>query len=248
MAIPAQDLLQLRVRGAREGEGLEGGEDGTGEVGMPAEALDLRRGGGTGVHGHGRVDDGLVERGIVVMDDAAERHGRRGQRLEQVGGFLTQGVEGLQAGDEGVFALAFEAVPALDVDRVLVVRVVDVRQQDLGRVVIRQTGRFLDVFLVVRGYVEGLVAAAARVLEHGAEELFEHLGHQGVGLVAFGLHVRGRKARDLDDPGVGRHEDFVHDGCGRGVAGLRRVGKYALVVEGRYFQGVCHPASGLRCW
>ena len=243
--VPTEDLLQLGVRGPRGVEGVEGGEDGAGEVRVPADALDLR---GAGVRGDGGVDGGLVERGIVVVYDAADRHGGGGQRLEQVGAFSPQGVEGLQTGDERVFALAFEAVPALDLDRVLIMRVVDVRQQDLAGVVIRQAGCFLGVFLVVRGHVEGLVAASARVLEHGAEDLFEHLGHQRVGLVAFGLHVRSRKARDLDNSRIGRHEDLVHDGCGRSVADLRCIGKYALVVEGRYFQGVRHPALGRPCW
>ena len=174
MRIPAQNLLQLRVRRPRGLERVKGGDDRAGEVRMPADALHLR---GAGVHAHGRVHGLLVERGVVVMDHAAHRHGSREQRLEQMGVFVEQGVERLHAGDEGVFALAFEPVPALDLDRVLVVRVVDVGQQDLAGVVVRQPGGSLGVFFVVRGHVEGFLAAAPGVLEDGAEDLFEHLGH-----------------------------------------------------------------------
>lgn len=156
---------------------------------MPADSLCAV--GCAGVGGEGSVDGGLVEGIAVEAGDAAEGHGGGVQVGEEVWVFGFEGGEGGEEGHPCVFALAFEAVESLDLDRVVVEGVVGVGEEELGGVVVCEAEGAVGVG-AVGGDVEGGVGAADGVDEGAAEEGFEDEGVEVVGVGALGLE-RGSK-------------------------------------------------------
>ena len=191
--------LELRIRHQQRAR----------QVGMPTHAPHPTA---AGSQSHCRVDAGLVHGRVVVRRDAAADDGGGGEGRGELGRLRAQRLERSERAHERVDADALEPVPALHADRVGVVGVVAVREEELRGVVVGQAGAAGGVRRVVRGHVEGPVGAAERVHEDGAEEALERRGDEGVGLGALERHVRRGRGDDAHDSGAVRVQQVVEDG------------------------------------
>ena len=110
-------------------------------------------------------------------------------------------MKGGRAGDESIFAFAFEAVEPNEAGWVLIERLVDVREEGLGYIVVRENHAFLNVSFVVRGDIICEVWSASRVHENTAEDLLKNLVHEGVFAFSLVFDDRVGKVGDFEDSG-----------------------------------------------
>ena len=145
-------------------------------------------------------------------------------------------MKGGGAGDESVFAFAFEVVEPNDAGWVLIERLVDVREEQLGYIVVGENHAFLDISFVVGGDIVCEVWSTSWVHEDTTEDLLENLGHKSV--FAFSLVCDNRRGKigDFEDSRKGVvDEGFVdaEGGC------MRDAGENFGIRDFWHFQSVC---------
>lgn len=234
------------MRAASLLEGVEGRQEAARQVWMPAHALDpVRR---ADFLTNGRIDGGLKECRGVELRHSAEYHGRGAEHFVELGLLIPQGGKRGEAVDERVLAGALHRVETLYADRIIVVSVVDVREEDLVGVVVRELDHTLGVLAIVRGYLEGLVGAAHGVLEDRAKEAFEDLRDQVVPLSAFPIDVDFGEVRNPDDACAGLLQQIIkHPGLrGNEVFGGQILSGNAIVGYFWNDHGARQPACGNR--
>ena len=232
------------MRAASLLEAVEGRQEAARQVWMPAHALDpVRR---ADFLTNGRVDCGLKECRRVELRNTAEDHGRGAERFVEFGLLIPEGGERGEAVDERILACALHRVETLYADGIIVVSVVDVREEDLVGVVVGELDDTLGIVAIVRGYLEGLVGAAHGVLEDRAKEAFEDLRDQVVPLSAFTTDVDFGEVRDSDDACVGLLQQIIkHPGLrGKEVFGGQILSGNAIVGYLWNNHGTHQPACG----
>ena len=101
------------------------------------------------MHRHGCVNYPLIQERIVAVYDTANHHRCAYELFEEIGVLLLHCSERGSTGDEGILAFSLETVPTLDLDWMLLMRMIDVWKQDLICVIFGESSGSLLVLLMV---------------------------------------------------------------------------------------------------